>query len=206
MFAGPNPHALWQLTFSPFRGLFVQMPILCLALLGYVQWWRRAPRDPWLWGSALTGLAGLLAVASFNGWHGGATVCARYLLPFLPMFFLPIAQLRWTRWSSAAAVVLGGISISNMLAVAAVNPLCPDAHPNPLYGYTYAKLWAGELTPYAFPIRLLNYDPEWPALRQWAMWNWGELLGLQGLSSLLPLLAAWSAVTLWLARPPSARR
>lgn len=200
MFAGPDLHALWHLTLSPFRGLFVQMPILWLAPVGYVHWWRRTPRDPWLWGSALTGIAGLLAVASFNGWHGGATVCARYLLPFLPVFFLAVTQLQWTRWISAAAILLGVISISNMLAVAAVNPLCPDAHPNPLYGYTYAKLLAGELTPYPFPIRLLNYHPEWPALREWAMWNWGELIGLRGLSSLLPLLAAWSGAALWLAR------
>jgi hypothetical protein len=200
MFAGPDLHALWQLTFSPYRGLFVQMPVLWLAAIGFVDWWRRTPRDPWLWGCALTGLAGLFAVASFNGWHGGSTVCARYLLPFLPVFFAAVAQIRWTRWKLNAAAVLAAISICNMLAVAAVNPLCPDAHPNPLYGYTYAKLWAGELTPYPFPIRLLQYEPEWPALREWAMWNWGELAGLRGLSSLLPLMAAWVAAAAWLVR------
>jgi hypothetical protein len=209
MFAGPDLHALWQLTLSPFRGVLVQMPILCLAPLGFVHWWRREPRDPWLWGCLLSELTGLLAAASFNGWHGGATVCARYLLPFVPLLFVAFGQIAWSRWSTAAAIVLGALSVVNMLAVAAVNPLCPDAHANPLYGYTYAKLWAGEVAPYAFPVRLLQLHAEWPALREHAMWNWGELLGLRRLGSLLPLLAAWIAGALWLAtsaREPELQR
>jgi hypothetical protein len=147
----------------------------------------------------------MLAVASFNGWHGGSTVCARYLLPCLPLAFVAIGQIEWKAWSLRVACVLGVLSVSNMLAVAAVNPLCPDEHPNPLYGYTYSALWAGKVAPYAFPIRLLQFDPSWPALREWAMWNWGELAGLRGGWSLVPLLIVWAACALQLARVAARR-
>jgi hypothetical protein len=197
MFAWPDPSALFHLTLGPYRGVFLQMPLLLLVPLGFRSWWRRTPRDPWLWCCAGSCVAFTLAVAGFNGWHGGSTVCARYLLPCLPLSFLAIAHIRWTPWLTRAASALAALSVFNMLAVAAVNPLCPDEHPNPLYGYTYQALWSGRIAPYAFSIRLLHYDPSWPELRPWAMWNWGELLGLHGGWSLLPLLAAW-ALGAWL--------
>ena len=199
IFGAPDLGALWQLTFGLQRGLFVQMPVLLLTLVGIGSWWRRTPRDPWLWTHLGAWLSALLAVACFNGWHGGASVCARYMLPFLPLLLVALRELDWTRRNALLALGLGGLSVFNMLAIAAVNPLCPDAHPNPLYDYTYGMLFAGHVAPYPFPIRLLQLDPHWHELRQWAMWNWGEWLGLRGASSLLPLLAAWllGAIALW---------
>lgn len=191
MFALPDPTALLQLTLMPYRGVFLQMPWLLLTLLGFVHWTRRSRRDPWLWACSASCGLGLLSVSSFNGWHGGATVCARYLLPFVPTALIALGEIRWSVWSRRGAWALGLLSAANMLAVAAVNPLCPDAHRNPLYGYTYQMLAAGKLAPYPFPVRLLQYDPEWRELRTWAMWNWGQLLGAKGLWSLAPLALIW---------------
>ena len=161
----------------------------------------------WLWACLLGfGLASV-AVASFNGWHGGATVLGRYMLPFLPLALYALKELPRTAPWIALASGLGVISLFNMLAVAAVSPMAPDLAINPLYGITYRAFFEGKLSPYHFPIRLLHKQPDWSELARWTNWNWGQLIGLQGLWSLAPLVGAWlvGAGLLWhVTRTPAA--
>ncbi|HEX7477112.1 MAG TPA: hypothetical protein VF331_04860 [Polyangiales bacterium] len=200
MFAGPQYSVWLELLLGTYRGVLAQMPVMLLCCVGFVHWWRRSPRDPWLWSCLLTSLAASLTVAGFNGWHGGSTVCARYLLPFVPIAFFAAKELPSTRTGSALALLLGGLSVCNMLAVAAVSPLCPDKDRNPLYGYTYDLFFQGKLAPYDLSIRLLRYGPHWSAVRGFTTWNLGELLGLTGLWTLLPLLVLWLAAAVVLVR------
>ncbi len=189
MFGQLSWHALWELTFGLRRGLFLQCPVLLLSLFGFYAWVRRTPRDPLAWLCILMFVGYLVINASFNGWHGGATVSARYLIVALPFLGLSLHALPWS--SRAVRIVFGLtsiVSVVNMTAIAAVNPLAPEELTNPLYGYTYGLLFDGQVSPYPFAFKFLMLHPEWKELTPYAMWNLGELLGLRGLWSLLPLL------------------
>ena len=50
------------------------------------------------------------------------------------------------------------------------------------------------------PIRLQGYDPRWPEYSDWAAWNLGQRLGIQGLPSLAPLVIAAAVLALLLGR------
>ncbi len=214
LFGSPSGSALLHLTASGYRGLFFQMPVLIAALAGYPSWLRRRPKDFLAWGSLSTFAATLLAVASFNGWHGGASVCARYLLVAIPLLALGLAPMATSRpglWCLAAAAVP---STLNMLAVAAVGPLAPDQLRNPLREFIYPHFWAGELHPYPWPVRLAALRPDFETAVHWTVWNWGDALALEGLWRLLPLFALllslglglWRALQAPAPRRPGARR
>jgi len=196
---------LWQLTFGFTRGLFAHCPVLLLAPVGYIYGIRSAPRDSWLWIHALSVGAYFVANASFHGWHGGLTVGSRYLICAIPQLALGLALLPWTLKMRWTAGVLSALSMLNMLAIAAVNPLAPIV-PNPLYGHTYSLLLSGLLTPFTFAVRRLDLHPAWPMLKQFAMWNWGELLGLDGLMSLLPWLCMLALGAVFIRRELRAER
>ena len=189
MFGSLSGEALFQLTFGQYRGLFLQMPLLIAAPLGGLRWWRKAPRDPSFWICALGFLATLLWVASFNGWHGGASVCARYLIVAIPLLIWALVELIDDREMRHLLGVLGLISAFNMLAVAAVSPLADARSYNPLFQESYRGLWSGALHPYPLPIRLQELDPEFPHHASGNAWSWGELLGLGGVARLIPWLA-----------------
>jgi hypothetical protein len=200
MFGMVSPAVLFELTFGIKRGLFLQCPVLLLSAVGFGAWIRRAPRDPLAYVCLTSALLYLAANASFNGWHGGSSVGARYLInaiPFLGLALHALPNVRWLRWPAGGALAL---SLFNMLAVAAVNPLVPEQVPSPLYGYTYQLFRNGWLAPYPMAMRSLQRHPEWNEVQQFAMWNWGELLGLSGLASLLPLLACLAGILFWYAR------
>jgi hypothetical protein len=187
MFGPLDPHALWQLTFGAKRGLFFQMPIALAAAAGYFFWWRRDRRDFSLWASAGGCALGLAWVASFNGWHGGATVCARYLIPAIPLLARGLAELPAGRWWKLGLAAISLPSVCNMMAVAAVGPLAPDSVENPLLKFIYPHFFAGRLHPYPLPVRLQALQPDFAEWGHLTVWNFGDVLGLTGLLSLMPL-------------------
>ncbi len=59
----PSLTALWGITFSPYRGLFVLSPFLLLAFPGFVAMWRRPAHRP----AALLCACAAGAMLLFNG-------------------------------------------------------------------------------------------------------------------------------------------
>ena len=115
-------HLLALLT-SRYRGILLHMPILLLSMVGLVSWLRRRPADRLVWLCLFT-IGGLLALnASFNGWHGGTVVSARYQILALPFWVLCLKEVPWRGIWRPATIVLVGVSAFNMLAVAAVSPM-----------------------------------------------------------------------------------
>ncbi|NRA32738.1 MAG: hypothetical protein HRU17_05295 [Polyangiaceae bacterium] len=203
MFGAVNPEALWQITFGLRRGILLQCPLLLLTAWGFFRWYGRNARDPLLWVCAGVASSYLLANSTFNGWHGGATVSARYLISSMPFWLLALKELPATRSARGLLVALGAWSAVNMLAIAAVNPLQPEKLPNPLYGTTYELFLAGHLTPFGRELRTIVYHADWPAYKIWTMFNWGQLMGLHGMTSLLPLfamLATLGGAAVWVLR------
>lgn len=198
----PDPWLLLELTFLPRRGIFFYCPILLFALAGLVQGIRKEKTRPEAVASMAVFGVLLLFNASFNGWHGGWSTGARYLVPALPflatgLIFLP-PTLRPLAW------VAGGISVVLMLGITAVNVSVPQDLANaralgitedvrdPLRNYILPSLAKGDLSRHSqhvdelIPGQMLN-----PGERRWASYNLGEAAGLHGLTSLLPLVLLW---------------
>jgi hypothetical protein len=166
----PQWDALWGITFSPFRGLFVLSPLLLLAVPGFVLWYRSGEHRPEFW----MALASVSALFCFNSssimWWGGFAVGPRYLLPMLPFMALPITFVfrEWgTRvWMRSLGVLLFAWSpIATWGLTLAEQAFPPDTLSNPLVEYAWPNWQEGDIAR-----------------------NLGMFLHLSGVVSLLPLL------------------
>lgn len=179
----PTFDALWGITFSPFRGLFVLSPWLLLAAPGFVIWfrWRRWRAEWWV-------AVGSVAVwfvfnAASHMWWGGFAVGPRYLLPALPFLALAAAaalaawlpQRGW-RWLLALLGLWSFVATWGMT-------LANQAYPND----TIANPWLD----YALPAWQQGYLAR----------NLGTLAGLPGWVALLPLIVILLA-GVWVAAAP----
>ena len=102
--------ALWSITFHPCRGLFLQSPILLLALPGFL----RIPHTFWREGAVvLYSMAALLLLNAgyYMGW-GGSSFGPRHLIPMLPFLAIPLVFYNRGR---LMAGLLWGLSIVQML-------------------------------------------------------------------------------------------
>lgn len=216
LFGIPRIGALVGLLASTARGVFVFMPVLLLSVLAL----RRLPHHPMArlgWLALANVVAALLVNASFNAWQGGVSAGPRYLIWSLPFWAVLLAYVPWhDRRYRVAAWVLGGASVANMIVIAAVSPMAPDAfRGSPLF-FTWSKLLGvlaidlGLQAPpepgislsrgslHLYPITLLR---DWditllhPLIERLAVFNLGErLLGLRGAASLLPVMALGGAL------------
>jgi hypothetical protein len=206
IFIQPSLTALWGVTFSPYRGLFYSAPVLLLAGAGAVVMFRSGKRRELAIVAAIV-LFFLLVNASFNGWWGGYSCSARYLLPLVP--FLGIAMLYASKVPRVLFVVLALLSIVLQTVVAAVNVQTPSDIRRPVTQYVLPQLVTG--TPATIgqsrtghvAVNLLSATT-CHCTSAWSSFNLGEpLFGQGSLSSLLPLLL-WmmggSALVLRLAR------
>lgn len=159
----PDLGALWGITVSPYRGLFVLSPFLLLALPGLGAMWRRKRRaSAVVCASAVTAM--LLFNSSYYFWDGGVSLGPRHFTPALPFLAYPVAfAMRKRPWSVAAPGLI-------WLSVAIVGICCvtvlvflPGVQ-NPILDLAVAHLLHGP-TPN----------------------NWGMVLGLHGAWSLAPL-------------------
>lgn len=217
--------SLWGLTFSRYRGLFWSMPVLlaslvsavALPLIGSSRAWRELR---WLYALAAGTVVAFLAWnVFFNGWWGGNCVGPRYQIPVLPLYallsYLGLAEIRsrrafpGRRLVLALAIALASGSMANMLVVSAVSPVARRWNPerpetavwrDPI-SHHYGLAWRGDLQPFRFhPIRRARLDERAQSL---GSFNLGELAGLSGRASLLPLGAitliclGGIAATLW---------
>ena len=175
VFRAPSLEALWGLTFSEYRGLFVISPVLLLAFVGaVVQFIPRedagslaAPRRRRLW-HVLRGMTGdpastrginstaiiaaialifLLAVSSFNGWAGGSAIGPRYLLPIIPLMGIPLLYLRG-RWLWSIACILGLASFAMQFLATAVDPMPIGTITRPMRGYVLPAFKTGRVAPH----------------------------------------------------------
>lgn len=184
----PHWKALSGITFGLFRGLFPLSPLLLLAVPGFFLWWRSRQYRPEWW----VALGSTLTMFVFNSssimWWGGFAIGPRYLLPALPFMALPIVYV-FRQWGQQAAARI-------LVAI--------------LFLWSWIATWGLTLAEQAFP----NNEMRNPLLEYaWPNWldgniarNWGTMLKLPGVLSLLPLAilsVGLLAGMAWLARAKS---
>jgi hypothetical protein len=197
----PRPDVAYYLTLHPARGLFVEAPVLLLALPGL---WFMFRRSGWRAEAALCSgvfLSFLIVNSGFGLWWGGYTYIARHLVPSVPFLLLPLGFLPRVWWW--AGVPLFAASAAQTLVAAFGDPFCNDA-------FLFDRLrelerTRGGLVPWrgSWSVR---WDI-WPAFRSrsttgaWIGFslNAGRLLRLAGPASMVPMLASVAALFTWAA-------
>jgi hypothetical protein len=178
----PHLDALWGMTFSLFRGLFLLSPVLLLAFPGLFFWWQ----DKKAFRAELVAVISIiLAMVLFNSssimWWGGFSIGPRYFLPAVPFMTLPLGyflnryfEKAWANILAAVLAVLSLVSTWGMTLAGQSFP--PDTIFDPFTAYAIPNWQAGNIAR-----------------------NLGTLLGFTGFSSLLPLaIILLSAALAWI--------
>ena len=190
--------ALKNILFTSYRGLFYSAPWLLLAVPGAVLLiWKRFVSEAVVCLSVV--LLFVWLNASLVDWQGGWGMGPRYLIPAIP--FLAIAAagvaagLRWRKWADMGGWVIGagavGYSAFMMLVGTAVKPEVRTNIQRP-FEFLLERFHDGKLAVNTQPIDYLA------PTKERAAWNLGELMGLEGLPSLLPLAILVAAAGIWL--------
>jgi hypothetical protein len=179
----PRWEALWGITFSGYRGLFVLSPLLLLSVPGFVLWYRSGENRAEFWTMLFSIVATFLFNSSSVMWWGGYAVGPRYLLPMLPFMALPMVLVfrAWGRqpWLRILTAVLALWSLVATWGLAlADQAFPPDTIHNPLRDYAWPSWQQGNIAR-----------------------NLGMFLHLSGVPSLLPLVLGSGVlwVVLWVA-------
>jgi hypothetical protein len=179
-------------------------------LPGWALLWKHARAEA----AVSLGIAGafLWLNVSLLDWHGGWAPGPRYLVPSLPFWAIGVAGVflaaseRRRVMLRRGLVVLAGIAAGLMLVATAVGPEVSERIARPHAEHLVPRFVAGDLAVSRQSFEMIRPAPDGPK----QAWNLGQRLGLDGLASLLPLLAIWAACLAWLrcalARPGATRR
>jgi hypothetical protein len=179
------------------RGLFIVSPILAVAPFGLrVLWKNRATHGAAVAASAVA-VYYLLLNASFSAWDGGWSYGPRYMAAGLPLLCLGLAPVwdyvnrLWRRVLVALAVCSGLFSL--MAVSTSAQP--PDRFRCALFQLLVPSFWAGQMSLNRASVLTLSENASGQAH---GAFNLGELIGMHGLPSLIPLFVIWGvAAFLW---------
>jgi hypothetical protein len=185
----PHIGLVFRLLFSYRRGLLLSGPVLYAAPFGLRWLWKLpATRAAAATASAVAAYYLLFqaSFSSYSGWSYGP----RYLSPGLPLLCVGLAP-AWDyaskRWRTVVAALAGVGFLLTLMTVATSSQLPSDLK-FPMLQLTIPSFCSGKLS--ANQGSMLIAAESGPGHIGRAF-NLGELLGLHGLPSLLPLLAIW---------------
>ena len=202
----PGWPALEHILITDYRGLFYSAPWLLLAVPGAVIMLRRARLRAEATVCISVALLFVWLNASLVDWQGGWAMGPRYLIPALPFLaVLAAGTALWPGWQARGRglrigaglglAALVGWSVFHMLVGAAVKPEVPVHIRRPFAQFLLARFYRGELA-----VNTQSIDAIAPSRTgERFAWNLGELIGLDGLASLVPLAIVTVAALGWLA-------
>jgi hypothetical protein len=161
----PKLSAIWGVTFSPFRGLFVFSSVLLLAPIGFWLWWQGGEGRVEWFTIVLSVVAMFVFNVSSSMWWGGFSIGPRYLLPALPFLAIGLGfALEDATWKVLAVplILLSVVTIWGLTLADQAFP--PDTLVNPLMQYAIPNLKEGNIAR-----------------------NFGNVFGLRGYGGLAPL-------------------
>jgi hypothetical protein len=192
----PKIEVMLKLLFGCRRGLLVVAPVLAAAAVGLRALWK----TPSIHGAALasSAIAGYYFFfnASFSAWDGGWSYGPRYLSAGVPLLCVGLAP-AWNtakpQWQRVlAALAICGALFSLMAVSTTAQP--PDQFRCPLFQLLAPSFLAGKLSLNQGSM-LTSSETE---KQGHGAFNLGEIVGLHGLPSLIPLFVFWGlAAFLW---------
>ena len=192
----PHPDRLLKILFGCSRGLFFASPVLVAAPVGL--WW--------LWKEKVYSAAALAAAAivsyyflfnaSFYWWKAGLSFGPRYAGASLPLLCvgLPVAWRQATPVWRRVLITLALCSVFLALMVVSTTSQLSMQDRCPIVQSVGPAFWSGQVA--------LNHDSmltvaEAGSNRGYGAFNLGQLFGLRGLASLIPLLAVWGVASVF---------
>src|SRR3954454_2947474 len=190
----PRLSTIRELLFGRYRGLLPLSPLMGIVPLGLALLWRDGRRGPALVAAAI-GLYYLLLNASYFYWDGGWAYGPRQVttaLPFLALGLAPLWDLArgWGRALLVAGFVWGA-ALTLMLVTTTPQP--PASIKAPMRELLWPAFRDGDLSlnPQTFVHNSVDVSRLRGSGDPHAAWNLGEIAGLRGLPSLLPLAVIW---------------
>lgn len=198
----PSWHVVYEVLFGAYRGLLPLAPVMAFAPIGLIPFARaRSQRAPVVAAAVIAGAYFLLNV-SYHYWEGGWFVGPRHLLPGLAFAALGLAPL-WDRGNAAARALLLVATLWGAaagLVVVSTTPQPPSNIMAPMSELFWPAFREGDLS--LNHQSFVDYGADPDRLRHnpggHVAWNLGQVAGLQGLASLLPLVALWLIVAIML--------
>lgn len=193
----PHPDRLLKLLFGCSRGLFFASPVGLAAPVGLWWLWKEKPHRAAALTAASITLYYFLFNASFYWWKAGLCFGPRYAGACIPLLCVGLA-VAWRRARLAWRRVLIGLALCSvflaLMVISTTSQLsmqdnCPIAHSS------WPAFWSGQMA--------LNHESMLTIAEaglggRFGAFNLGQLMGLQGLASLVPLLGLWGvAVLVW---------
>jgi hypothetical protein len=192
----PHPDRLLKLLFGCSRGLFFASPVAIAAPVGL--WWLwKGKSERW---AAL--VAGTIATyyflfnASFYWWKSGLSFGPRYAGACIPLLCvgLAVAWQRATLIWRRVLVALAICSVFTALMVVSTTSQLSMQDNWPIVHAAWPAFWSGQMA--------MNRESMLTAAEaasgNYGAFNLGQLMGLHGLASLIPLLIIWTiAGLLW---------
>jgi hypothetical protein len=197
----PSLSTLRELLFGSYRGLLPVSPLMAAVPIGLVLMWRHDRRGPALV-AAGTGTYYLLLNASYFYWEGGWAFGPRQITAALPFLALGLAPVWDLGRSAGRGLLLAGWiwgAAATLIAVS-TTPQPPASIKAPMRELLWPAFRDGDLSlnPQTFVHNSVDVGHLRGGGDPHAAWNLGELVGLRGLWSLLPLALVWAAAALLL--------
>ena len=191
----PRVDVMLKLLFSCRRGILLAAPLIAVAPLGLWLLWKQANTRSIAVAVAAVAAYYFLFNASFYAWHGGWSYGPRYLGAAVPVLGIGLAPL-WSRAQPRlrrllAIFAICGAALSLMAVSTTAQP--PLRFRCPVVELLWPSFWAGKLS-----LNQFSFLAPWEEIpsQSHGAFNLGELAGLHGLASLIPLLIFW-AIAAW---------
>jgi hypothetical protein len=195
----PRIDVMFKLLFGCRRGLFFAAPLLVTAPFGLRILWKN--KDSAIRHASMAAAAiafyYFLFNASFAVWTAGWSYGPRYLAAGIPLLCVGLAP-SWDQarrfWKKILAVmaICGGLFA---LMAVSTTPQPPDQYHCPLVQLIIPSFWVGK---FALTRGSMLTAAEDIPFGTHGAFNLGQLMGLHGLASLIPLLLLWGlAFFLW---------
>ena len=191
------PHAdrLLKLLFGCARGLFFASPVTLAAPVGL--WWLWKDRNHRPAAIAATAIASyyFLFNSSFYWWKAGLSFGPRYAGACIPLLCIGLAA-AWMRATPVWRRVLVGLAACSaffaLMVVSTTSELSMQDS-CPVWHASWPAFWSGQM---ALNHSSMLTATEAGSSAKYGAFNLGQLLGLHGLASLIPLLVLWTAAAL----------
>jgi len=189
-----------------YRGLVPLAPLVAAGPIGLVLLGRDPRRRVAAVAALGVGAYYLLLNASYYYWEGGWSYAPRQLTPALPFIALGLAPLWDARGRVVRALLAAGWIWGAAVTLVAVstNPQPPSSFKVPMAELLWPAFRDGDLSLNHQTFVHGSASPDQMRGNQipHAAWNLGEIMGLRGHASLLPLAAIWVAGALALISGP----